>query len=324
LRSAEEIIEKLRGSFNAPSTKDEKLKVVILCIIISTTFWFFSALNKSDYVTQINYPIEIVYNDSLYVAISELPDNIPLEVTGGGWDLMTRSFGFGMSPLVIRIDDPLKEGYKMTSALRQEIAPRLEPVLINYILSDSVSFDIDILAKREIDVLFDTTSLRFEPNFVRTSGVQVYPNKVEVVGPRSIIDTIQTPHVIQFGDRVVGDNVDQNVALMGLKNEFVKPNVEEVKVTFEVTEFLQLSKEVPLKKINFSKTPASISPETVTVYYGWNSKVPLEADSIDLPLVVDFKKLQKRDSTIVIEKRPIASQMINPRIVQQKVKVIYE
>lgn len=324
MRSAEEIIEKLKGSFNATSTKDEKLKVVILCIIISTTFWFFSALNKPDYVTQINYPIEVSYNDTLYIAISELPDNIPLEVTGGGWDLMTRSFGFGMSPLMIRIDDPLKEGHKMTSAFRQEIAQRLEPVLINYILSDSVSFNIDILAKRQIDVLFDTTSLKFDPNFVRTSEVQVYPNKVEVVGPKSIIDTIKNPHVIRFGDRVVGDNVDQSVALMRLKNEFVKPNIEEVKVTFEVTEFLQLSKEVALKKINFNKTPASISPETVTVYYEWNSKVPLEADSLGLSLVVDFKKLIKRDSTITIEVKPNTTQMINPRIAQKKVKMIYE
>lgn len=324
MRSAEEIIEKLRGSFNAPSTKDEKLKVVILCIIISTTFWFFSALNKPDYVTQINYPIQVVYNDSLYVAISELPDNIPLEVTGGGWELMTRSFGFGMAPLVIKLDDPLKETYKMTSALRQEIAPKLEPVLINYILSDTLRFDIDILDKREIDVLFDTTSLQFEPNFARTSGVRVYPNKFEVLGPKSIIDTIQNPYIIGFPDRVAGDNVDQSVSLLGIRNQFIKTNLEEVRVTFEVTEFLQMSKEVELKKANFSNQPVSISPKTVTVYYEWNSKVPLEADSIDLSLVVNFKKLQKRDSTIVIEIRPNASQMINPRIAQEKVKVIYE
>jgi hypothetical protein len=324
LRSAEEIIEKLKGSFNAPSTKDEKLKVVILCIIISTTFWFFSALNKPDYVTQINYPIEVSYNESLYVAISELPDNIPLEVAGGGWDLMTRSFGFGMDPLVIRLDDPLKEGYKMASALRQEIASKLEPVLINYILVDSINFDIDVLTKREFNVIFDSTSLQFAPNFVRTSNIQVSPDKLVLVGPKSLIDTIQNPHVIGFGDRVVGDNVDENVPLLGIRNDFIKANLEEVRVTFMVTEFLQMSKDVVIEKINFNKPSLSISPATVTVYYEWNSKVPQEADSLRLSLVVDFKKLIKRDSTITIETRPNATQMINPRITQKKVKVIYE
>lgn len=322
--SAEEIIEKLKGSFNAPSSKDEKLKVVILCIIISTTFWFFSALNKPDYVTQINYPIEVVYDDSLFVAISKMPDRIALEVTGGGWDLMTRSFGFGMDPLIIELEDPLRENYKVAAALRQEIAPLIDPVQINFILADTIKFNIDILGRREIDVVFDSTSLRVEPNLRRTSDIELTPNKITVTGPKSVIDTIQSPYILRLGDGVVGKNVNQNVPLIGIKSELVKTNVDEVNVTFEVTEFLQLSREVELKRLNFNRRSVNINPSTVTLYYEWNSKLSQEAHSMEVELVVDFRKLQKSDSTIPIELRPKSSLMMNPRISQPKVKVIYE
>uniref|UniRef100_UPI0040575A1B hypothetical protein n=1 Tax=Roseivirga sp. TaxID=1964215 RepID=UPI0040575A1B len=300
------------------------MKVVILCVIISTTFWFFSALNKPDYVTQINYPIKVTYDDSLYVATSELPDRIALEVTGGGWDLMTRSFGFGMEPLIIELEDPLKENYKVAAALRQEIAPLIDPVQITYILADTIKFNIDILGRREIEVALDSTSLSFEPNLRKTSNIELTPSKITVKGAKSVIDTIQSPYFLRLGDEAVGKNVNQNVPLTGMTSELVKTNVDQVNVTFEVTEFLQLSREVELKKLNFNGRAVSINPTNVKVYYEWNSKLSQQADSIAFDLIVDFRKLQKNDSTILIEFRPKSALIINPRISPSKVKVIYE
>ena len=37
------------------------MKVVALCFLAAATFWFLNALNKDNYNTVVDYPIEIVF-----------------------------------------------------------------------------------------------------------------------------------------------------------------------------------------------------------------------------------------------------------------------
>ncbi|WP_421976930.1 hypothetical protein [Roseivirga seohaensis] len=300
MKSAEEIIEILKRSFNTPSTKDEKLKVVVLCIIISTTFWFFSALNKSDYVTQINYPIKVVYNDSLYVALSEIPDKLPLEVTGGGWDLMTRSFGFSMSPLVIELDNPVRDNYRLANNLRQDIAPRLDPVSINYILKDSLIFNLDERTTIDVEVVFDSTQIKLAPNRKVTSPILVEPNRLSITGPKSMLDTIKQPIIISAGDSEFSKNVDQKFSIKNFGTDLISTNIEEITVKFEVTELVRREVELPINPINFKNTNNSFEPNRVVVSYDILVNETRSVDSLNLVLSADYANLKKSDNTIPI------------------------
>ncbi len=300
MKSAEEIIEILKRSLNTPSTKDEKLKVVVLCIIISTTFWFFSALNKSDYVTQISYPIKVVYNDSLYVALSEIPDKLPLEVTGGGWDLMTRSFGFSMSPLVIELENPIRDNYRLASNLRQDIAPRLDPVSINYILKDSLIFNLDERATIDVEVVFDSTQIKLAPNRKVTSSILVEPNRLMISGPKSMLDTIKRPIIISAGDSEFSKSVDQKFSIKNFGTDLISTNIEEITVKFEVTELVRREVELPINPINFKNTNNSFEPNRVVVSYDILVNETRSVDSLNLVLSADYAKLKKSDNTIPI------------------------
>ena len=287
MRSAEDIIEILKRSFNTPSTKDEKLKVVVLCIIISTTFWFFSALNKSDYVTQINYPIEVVYNDSLYVALSEIPDKLPLEVTGGGWDLMTRSFGFNMEPLIIELENPIRDNYRLSSNLRQDIVPRLDPVTINYLLEDSLIFNIDERVSIDVELVLDSADIKLSPNQRITSEITLQPNMVRISGPKSLLDTIQRPIRISIGDTEFNKSVDQ----------------------------------LPIHPVNFKGKTGSIEPKRVVVSYETLVSEIRNVDSLNLVLTADYSNLKKADGTIPIEITMKPSFILDPKLSQSKVKL---
>jgi hypothetical protein len=46
--------------------KGSDIKVVVMCLLAATTFWFLNALNK-DYSTRITYPVRFEYDDSVYV-----------------------------------------------------------------------------------------------------------------------------------------------------------------------------------------------------------------------------------------------------------------
>lgn len=321
MRSAEEIIEILKRSFNTPSTKDEKLKVVILCIIISTTFWFFSALNKSDYVTRINYPIKVVYNDSLYVALSELPDQLPLEVTGGGWDLMTRSFGFSMEPLVIELENPIKDNYRLTSNLRQDIASRLDPVTINYIIKDSLIFNIDERASIDVELIFDSAQLKLAPIRRITSEVLLEPNYVRINGPKSLLDTIKKPIKISAGDTEFSKSVDQKFSIKKFGSDLITTDIEEASVKFEITEFMRKEVELPIYPINFKDKDKSFEPDRIRVSYETTVNEIRNVDSLNLVLTADYFNLKKSDGTIPIEIAMKPSFILNPILSQSKVKL---
>ncbi len=321
MRSAEDIIEILKRSFNTPSTKDEKLKVVVLCIIISTTFWFFSALNKSDYVTQINYPIEVVYNDSLYVALSEIPDKLPLEVTGGGWDLMTRSFGFNMEPLIIELENPIRDNYRLSSNLRQDIVPRLDPVTINYLLEDSLIFNIDERVSVDVELVLDSADIKLSPNQRITSEITLQPNMVRISGPKSLLDTIQRPIRISIGDTEFNKSVDQKFSIRDFGSSLISTDITEVSVKFEVTEFMRKEIELPIHPVNFKGKTGSIEPKRVVVSYETLVSEIRNVDSLNLVLTADYSNLKKADGTIPIEITMKPSFILDPKLSQSKVKL---
>ena len=321
MRSAEDIIEILKRSFNTPSTKDEKLKVVVLCIIISTTFWFFSALNKSDYVTQINYPIEVVYNDSLYVALSEIPDKLPLEVTGGGWDLMTRSFGFNMEPLIIELENPIRDNYRLSSNLRQDIVPRLDPVTINYLLEDSLIFNIDERVSIDVELVLDSADIKLSPNQRITSEITLQPNMVRISGPKSLLDTIQRPIRISIGDTEFNKSVDQKFSIRDFGSSLISTDITEVSVKFEVTEFMRKEIELPIHPVNFKGKTGSIEPKRVVVSYETLVSEIRNVDSLNLVVTADYSNLKKADGTIPIEITMKPSFILDPKLSQSKVKL---
>lgn len=324
MRSAEDIIEKLKGSFNTPSKKDEKLKVVVLCIVISTTFWFFSALNKPDYVTQINYPIKLIYDDSLYTAIGELPEVLPLEVTGGGWDLMTRSFGFGMSPLEIELGDPTRGDFKITSTLRQAIAPKLEPVAINYILLDTLKFNIDRRIEKVVTLFVDSLNIALAPNFKRVSPIRMSIEKVTIKGPKSVLDTIKNPFKLTMNGGLYQDLVQENISLSSLNTEIIRSDAEEITVSFQTKEYLQKSRMVAIRKLNFLNSEKTIIPDQIEVTYDWDASITNESDTANIDLRADLKRMQVKDSTILIRVESKSPYLTNIRLSQNRVKVKYE
>lgn len=321
MRSAEEIIEKLKGSFNAPRTKDEKIKVVVFCILISTTFWFFSALNKSDYVTQINYPIEFDYNTERYVAVEPLPRYIGLEVTGGGWDLMTRSFGFGMAPIVISLDEPAQSNFKLSAALRGELTPKLDPVTVNYILSDSIFYHIEPIMSRNIPLSFDSAGIQLAPDYRLTSAISIDPSLVTFTGPENLIKALPSPYTIPASDEAYDDLVEEQFDLPEPGSGLIQSNISEVEVSFEVDEFVPYQKTIEVMRINFNDSSLVLSPKEVEVTYTIKRSEEVHADSLDIMLIADFYTFNRQDSSVAVSVAVKATHIRDLVLLTDKIKV---
>lgn len=323
MRSAEEIIDKLKGSFNAPRSKDEKIKVVVFCIIISTTFWFFSALNKSDYVTQINYPIEFQYNADTFVAVDPLPRQIRLEVSGGGWDLMLRSFGFSMEPIIINLEDPTQAGFRLASSLRGEITPKLDPVAVNFILSDSIVYHIERRVTRSIPLAFDSAAILLEGDFRLTSSIAVSPPAIQFTGPESLVNALPEPYIIPASTDAVDESVAESFDIPLPESDLLVSDISEAEVQFEVDEFIAFQRAIPVMKLNFTDSTLSLRPGAVDVSYSIKRSEEARADSLDIMLIADFYTYNAQDSTVKVSVAVKAKHIQDLVLLEEKIKVAH-
>ena len=318
MSKAEEILEKLKRSFNTPSKKDERLKVVLICVFISTTFWFFNALNKSDYVTRINYPISIEFDEDNYVATAPLPTKIPVEVTGGGWDLMARYFGLKMNALEVRVERPSESSYVLASSIRPEIAPNLEPIVINYFLQDSIKFQIERKVTREVVLAYDTAQISLDEDLVMASKVELSPPTVELTGPESMLNELGDTLFIQEEISDVSEDFQGSVNLPELP-ELVSTSLSSVEASFLVVQLLSIDVSIPLEKRNFPNN-WELLPTRAQVYY----KVPETsfdvADTTGVRVFANFRQMEA-DSTIAIEFKVLNKEFREVRVFPKTVKV---
>lgn len=319
--NAEELIERLKKSFNAPSKKDERIKVVLICIVISTTFWFFNALNQDNYTSQIDYPIEWNYDDSQYMAIADMPASVPLEVTGGGWDLMTRFFGFNMSPLSIALEEPANSVYLLTSQLRAELSRNLDPVSINFLIQDSLKYDIQPIVKRRLKLIFDPKEVQFDSDYRLNSPYRLSPDSITVEGPESIID--QMPEVWSIGSKIERIDADfiNEIDLPNLP-KFVTTELEQVTLSFEVMQYLTITENREVQLINFPDTSWRAFPEEIRVDYEIGESAFDAADSSRIELVADYKQWNAQDSTVLLEVIQRQRLIENVQLSSQSVKIV--
>lgn len=300
MKSAEDIIERLKKSFHTPSSKDEKFKVVVLCIVISTTFWFFSALNKDDYISQINYPIEIEFDQEGYIATRDLPSRIPIEVTGGGWDLMTRSFGFNMSPVKIILDRPDESNYVMTSSLRGQLTPRLDPVVINFILRDSITYDIQKRVSRTFKLALDPSSISLDDSYRVASTISIMPDTVVWTGPERIIKDLDRVIYVEANITGIDRDVNEEIDLPEAPS-LIEVQMESAVLSFEVVRLLDVSDKITIELLNFPDSlwrtdisEASIKYQIAETYFD-------ATDSARVRITANYDDMNLQDSSLVLK-----------------------
>jgi len=94
--------------------------------------------------TSINHPIELIYpgKDSLTV-VGELPKVIRINVTGGGWTLIRKSFGIDSKPLLVKINTPTDTRYLLGTSLSPLINDQITSFRLNSVITDTLHFHIE-------------------------------------------------------------------------------------------------------------------------------------------------------------------------------------
>ncbi|RAI86932.1 YbbR-like domain-containing protein [Algoriphagus yeomjeoni] len=287
--------------------KLSNLKVVVLCIAAATTFWILNALNKDDYNTVVDFPIELVYDQDQYVAVAGLPTTLEIEISGNGWDLLRKYFNFNSDSYPVELTNPASKNYILTADLKRSLGEFLSPTQLNSVLKDSLKFKIDKIKTVKATPVLDSTSFSLGKNFRVIGPVTFSPSVITVKGPSSVVDSVKTIP-IALEEKRINKSVDKEITLTLPENlgNHVTLEVDKVQVKFDVVEFLEGNKRLKIKKINFPKS-VTLQNEDVVIMISYlvDERKSAELKDLEFEAILDYYKRNKTDSTITVQVKPM-------------------
>jgi hypothetical protein len=225
-------------------------KAVSLCFFAATIFWFFNALNKN-YTTTLTFPLEFDYDRENYIAVTPLPSNVKINVTGIGWDLFRRSIGLKLPSLVIPLDRPSE--VKRILATPPVFANQLERFQINFVLSDTLRIALEPKEERWIKLRLDPNAIAIRKGFKRTSEPVLKPDSIFVQGPWPLVNSFIEPVHLRLGENNIDEDYSEDVEVEFLQNDLITRNPPTVLVEFKVDKLIELEDSIPLTVINYPK-----------------------------------------------------------------------
>ncbi len=215
------------------------IKTLLLCFITAFVFWLLSSLNKSGYSTKIDYPLEIKYNDSLYISTVPLPKKVTVSLSSTGWDLLKDNLSLNVPPLVYEITNPLTVRRLEHSLLMEMLSQKLKNSKVNYVLTDTTTLNFERKWSKKIILKVDSLGISLQKNFVVSSLINISPAQITLEGPASVLKNYQDTIFVKIPVKNLVNNFDDKVIIPLPKNALIKANIEKALVSFEVAELLK-------------------------------------------------------------------------------------
>lgn len=232
-------------------------KAVVLCILAATVFWFLNALNKT-YTTNLNFPLAFEYDESNYVPVQPLPEQVRLNVTGNGWDLFKRSTGLNVRTLQIPLERPAEVRKIDGASLHRFFSQQVEGLEINFSVTDTLYLDIDVQEARWVKVALDSVYLNIQDGYTLASGVSIIPDSIFIEGPRRIVEDFQEPLLLRLRQKNIDESFRDDVEINLPASAAIEYEPREVAIYFDVERLVTITDSVQVTIENVPPTVAEV------------------------------------------------------------------
>ncbi|RIW16204.1 YbbR-like domain-containing protein [Algoriphagus lacus] len=316
-----------KSSRRISSKRLSNLKVVVLCIAAATTFWILNALNKDNYTTIVDYPITWEYNQEDYVAVKPLPKSVQIQISGNGWDLLRKYFKLNEPPFVIYLAEPAAKNFILTSDLKRPLGEFITPTLLEGLLEDSISYQIDKIETRKVKPVLDSAGYSLAKNTEIEGEIDFSPKQITITGPTSLLDLYNDGFPVLLNENRIDENFSSSVNLSVGENlePLIQLQEKSVQVSFSVVKFLQGNKRLKVKKINFPRT-VTLENEEITpmITYLVDERKVAELKDMEFEAILDYGKRNREDSTLAIVVKPNPKYIKEIKVEPALVKLKYE
>ncbi len=274
------------------------LKVVILCFIAATTFWFLNALNK-DYSTRLLYPVTFVFDDSTYIATRPLPDKLALNVSGYGWNLLRKSVLPSANPLQFAIPAPMRTHYLTGITMLPSVTEQLQDIRVNYIMDDTLFFDFDRRVSKQIALRVDSANVSLAENYRIVSPISLEPAFITLEGPATLVGKLPNEIYIDLPTEDIDEEYNETLPVDYIQNSLITADEARVRVRFAVAPFVREMQRVPIQTVSFPEKnpPALPSPESEVQYWVRQEDAD-KARLQDFRVVANYDTYNPKDSTV--------------------------
>ena len=303
------------------------LKVAALCFLAAATFWVLNALNKDNYTTVVDFPIEIIFDQEEFMAVENLPSRVKVEINGNGWDLLRKYFKINETPFLIEINNPSTKNYILTSEIRRNLAETISPTGLVSMVTDTIKFKVDKLVTRKIKVLPDTTTNTLAKNHRLVGKMEIDPDVINIKGPTSILQELDGVLKISLGEDKINKSFNKILPLEAPEafQDFLTLDEESVHIKFDVIQMLEGNKRLRVKTLNF---PSNVSLQnevnTVIMSYLIDERKVEELGNFEFEAVLNYNNRNREDSTIKVQVSPRPNFLENIKFEPEILKLRYE
>ncbi|RCR71602.1 hypothetical protein [Larkinella punicea] len=217
-----------------------QLPTLVLCLLAAAVIWLLNALNKNNYTVSVQYPIEFVYDQKLYVPTTPLPKTITVSITGNGWKLFRKSWlPFRSQPIRYSVPRPLETKYINTASLAASLTDHANDVRVNFVAGDTLALNFDRLAAQEVPIVVDSTGIDLAESMVVSSLINVNPRVIRFEGPARLLRAMPDTIKVKIPARRLTQSYDEELRLPIPRHPLIRASADQVSVSFEVAELLQ-------------------------------------------------------------------------------------
>ncbi|MFY0625420.1 MAG: hypothetical protein JXR07_03930 [Reichenbachiella sp.] len=271
-------------------------KVVMLSIMGAATFWFFNAMNKT-YDTRIDYPLSYSFDRDSVVIVKPLTKRIKIDITSGGWNLIRRTLKISATPIEITLENPTDIKYLTRSSLIPMLTDQLHGLKLNYIVTDTLFFDIEQKIVKKMPLFIDSLGIPLEDNFRIISPIEFNNDSVTLIGPKSSISSLQFNIEMAFKDVEIDSDFESELSYR--LDPIIKAIPEKTVVRFEVSQFLLKELLIPIEFLNFPSDSSIVASQPeIKLYYTVNEDFENDVNTTDFSVTVDFNMMNAKDSTV--------------------------
>jgi hypothetical protein len=301
--------------------------VVVLCVAAATTFWVLNALNKDNYSTIVDYPVQWEYDQKNYIPVKSLPNSIQIEISGNGWDLLRKYFNISGTPYLIQLNSPAEKKFLLTADLKRSLGEFITPTQLQNVIGDTIHYQIDRIVTKTLRPVLDTLGYSLDKNIALDGKVNFIPDQLEITGPSSVLEAFDGKYPVALNASKINSNFSGKVPLTVEESlaQLIQLKQKEIQVSFSVLTYLEGNKRLKIKKLNFPNTVSLTNEELVPVlnYLIEEDNLPKLKD-LEFEAILDYRKRNRADSTLQIEINPNPNFLKEVRISPPQIKLKYE
>ncbi|MCF8378291.1 MAG: hypothetical protein K9H49_01865 [Bacteroidales bacterium] len=260
-------------SFEKNRTARNKLKVFLVCLLISIVIWFLIVLSKQSSTTleyQVifkNYPSDLVLVNN--------PDSIlSFKIATAGFELLTLKYLTRKKPIIVDLAglNYSRDGvyYTVSYSTAQLSASVLNHMNFSEelvsISPESILFRFEKLTGKKVPVK-PNLELSFAQQYKLADSIQLFPDSILVSGPKHLIESIQYVETVRTQVSNIKDKVKTEAVLKNpLSDGTIKLGQSKVEVLIKSTKFTEFSLNLKINAIPLGLKVKTF-PEEVRVTY---------------------------------------------------------